>query len=151
MTLDSLTDSRLWLVAGWTMLHFLWIGALVGIVAAVGRWLLRRRSANVRYLFALVVFAVLAALPLAVGEAGAGHGNRSGDGDQAGGDQKLGLACHDCPLGSWVGNEADMGAICRRFMAGNPALGHSWCRIPILTCFVTILFRRPARGRPCHA
>ena len=37
MTLESMADSRLWLVASSTMLHFLWTGAIVAFVAAVVR------------------------------------------------------------------------------------------------------------------
>ena len=66
MTFDSVTDSRLWLVAGWTMLHFLWTGTLVGMIAAVGRWVLHRRSANARYVFALGTLAALAVLPACI-------------------------------------------------------------------------------------
>ncbi len=55
-----------WHLAGWTMLHYLWLGALVGLAAGVGRLLLRRASANVRYVAALSFLAVLAALPMGI-------------------------------------------------------------------------------------
>ena len=35
----------LWLIAGWTMVHFLWLGALVGVVAAFSR---TRAAARIR-------------------------------------------------------------------------------------------------------
>ena len=41
MTIDTLTASRLWLVAGWTMLHFFWAGGLIGLAAALLRRALR--------------------------------------------------------------------------------------------------------------
>ncbi len=55
-----------WLVAGWTMIHFLWLGTLVAVAALLGRLLLRRASPNVRYLTALACLAILAALPVAI-------------------------------------------------------------------------------------
>ncbi len=56
----------LWFVAGWTMLHYLWIGALVALVAGACRVVLRHAAANVRYAVALACFAVLAALPVGI-------------------------------------------------------------------------------------
>ncbi len=55
-----------WHVAGWTMLHYLWLGTLVGLAAGACRLVLRRASANVRYVAAIVCLAVLAALPVAI-------------------------------------------------------------------------------------
>ena len=48
-----------------TLVHFLWQGALVAILLGVALRLLRRRSANVRYVFATAGLLVLAALPVA--------------------------------------------------------------------------------------
>ncbi|GEM_PF-1858047 len=31
------TESPYWVVAGWTLLHFLWVGTLIGLPAGVGR------------------------------------------------------------------------------------------------------------------
>ena len=59
-------SGELWHLAGWTMLHFLWLGTLAGLAAGVGRLVLRRAPANVRYVAALVCLAVLAALPMAI-------------------------------------------------------------------------------------
>ena len=50
-----------WQLAGWTMLHFLWLGVAVGIVAAVARLVLRRAAPVVRYAVAVGYFALLAA------------------------------------------------------------------------------------------
>src|SRR4051812_12978884 len=59
------TMSDLWFVAGWTMVHFFWLGAITGALALVCRMLLRSTSASVRYGAALATLIVLAALPLA--------------------------------------------------------------------------------------
>jgi len=39
-------------VAGWTLVHFVWQGAVIGAGAAVGLYLLRRATSNIRYVFA---------------------------------------------------------------------------------------------------
>ena len=44
---------ELWHIAGWTMVHFLWLGTLVAAAAAVCRFFLRRTSPNIRYAFML--------------------------------------------------------------------------------------------------
>src|SRR3954466_151692 len=62
----SLAGSNLWSLAGWTMVHFLWLGTLVAMLAFACRWLLRRASANTRYAIALSSLAILAALPVAI-------------------------------------------------------------------------------------
>jgi len=61
----SLRGIELWQLAGWTMVHFLWLGALVAVAAAGCRVLLRRAQPNVRYAFTLAWLLALAALPLA--------------------------------------------------------------------------------------
>jgi hypothetical protein len=43
---------ELWHIAGWTMIHFLWLGALIAGVAYIGRLLSRRTMPNVRYAIA---------------------------------------------------------------------------------------------------
>lgn len=65
--LEVLAGLDWWSVAGWTMLHYLWLGLVVGAVAGVLRFLLRRASAEVRYAAALVCLAALAVLPVGVG------------------------------------------------------------------------------------
>jgi beta-lactamase regulating signal transducer with metallopeptidase domain len=49
---------------GWTLLHSLWQGALVGIVFFVVRFGLRRRSADMRYLASCLCLVALVAAPL---------------------------------------------------------------------------------------
>jgi beta-lactamase regulating signal transducer with metallopeptidase domain len=58
--------SRLWQVAGWTMLHYLWAGAALGLLAFVVRRRLRTAAANVRYVFALGSLLLLSAAPLVI-------------------------------------------------------------------------------------
>jgi beta-lactamase regulating signal transducer with metallopeptidase domain/biopolymer transport protein ExbD/C-terminal processing protease CtpA/Prc len=55
-----------WLLAGWTMIHFLWLGTLVAMAAFFCRWLLRRASANLRYAVSIACLSLLAALPVAI-------------------------------------------------------------------------------------
>ena len=57
---------ELWQLAGWTMLHFLWLGTLVGLVAGALRLLLRQASPNARYVTAVTTLVVLASLPLSI-------------------------------------------------------------------------------------
>ena len=53
MSISLALVASLWDVLGWTMLHFLWAGALVAFVARVVLWAVRRRSPHVRYAVAL--------------------------------------------------------------------------------------------------
>ncbi|RIK78916.1 MAG: hypothetical protein DCC68_14250 [Planctomycetota bacterium] len=58
-----LVDSPAWTIAGWSLLHYLWIGAVLGVAA----WLLRRAvrplSPQARYAAAVATFAALAVAP----------------------------------------------------------------------------------------
>jgi multidrug resistance efflux pump/beta-lactamase regulating signal transducer with metallopeptidase domain len=65
MVIASWMQSALWLTAGWVMLHFLWVGAAIGLVAAIGRRLLSNRPER-RYVFALACFAVLVCSPAVI-------------------------------------------------------------------------------------
>ncbi len=68
----------LWHGAGWTMLHFLWVGSLVAVLAALGRQLLLRAHPDVRYAYALASLTLLATTPAVIAagclEAAAAHG-----------------------------------------------------------------------------
>jgi len=66
MTIDALTASRLWLVAGWTMLHFFWAGGLIGLAAALFRRALRRARPEVRYGVAILGLATMAVAPVMI-------------------------------------------------------------------------------------
>ena len=52
-----------WQAVGWTMIHFLWIGTLIGLSAWVGRMALHRCRPLVRYLFLTGCFVLLAVIP----------------------------------------------------------------------------------------
>ena len=55
-----------WHLAGWTMLHFIWAGSLVAVLAALGRQILRRAHPDVRYAYALASLTLLAAAPAVI-------------------------------------------------------------------------------------
>src|SRR4051794_15793952 len=64
--LERITQSPAWYSAGWTMLHFLWIGAMLGAMALTCRVALARADARVRYAVALFWMIVLALTPLLI-------------------------------------------------------------------------------------
>lgn len=51
-------------ITGWTLLHFVWQGTLLGLVVAGALWLCRRRSANARYVLASGGLVTLLAAPM---------------------------------------------------------------------------------------
>ena len=54
-----------WISAlGWTLLHFLWQGAVVGIVFALVRRVIPKHNCNARYMNGLLTLLTLAALPV---------------------------------------------------------------------------------------
>lgn len=55
-----------WLIAGWTMIHFLWIGGVLTLVLGMVRIALRRLTPQVKYVVTCVCFAALAAVPVAI-------------------------------------------------------------------------------------
>ena len=61
--LTSWTTLPEWQAIGWTMIHFLWIGTLVGLVTFVGRLALHRCRPQMRYVFLVGCFVLLAAAP----------------------------------------------------------------------------------------
>ena len=48
---------------GWALLHFVWQGALVGVLAAVALAVLHCSDADVRYVVGAIALAVMATLP----------------------------------------------------------------------------------------
>lgn len=62
----SLDLGGVWQLAGWTMLHFLWIGALVALAGGALRLACRRAAPGVRYAVSLVTLAAIAATPMAI-------------------------------------------------------------------------------------
>lgn len=61
-----MVEFRIWQIAGWTMLHYLWVGGVLGVIAVVLRRAIRGAGANLRYLAALICFAVLGIAPLLI-------------------------------------------------------------------------------------
>ena len=50
-------------VAGWTLVHFLWEGAAIALLALAALWMLRHRSPQARYLVACAALVAMAAAP----------------------------------------------------------------------------------------
>ena len=68
-TISSLLDffsPTTWQVAAWTMVHFLWVGTLIGIATVLIRLLLRNASANFRYAAMLLSLGALACAPVGI-------------------------------------------------------------------------------------
>ena len=51
-------------VAGWTLVHFLWEGAAIALLALVALWMLRHRSPQARYAVACASLVAMLAAPL---------------------------------------------------------------------------------------
>ena len=51
-------------VAGWTLVHFLWEGAAIALLALVALWVLRHRSPQARYAVACASLVAMLAAPL---------------------------------------------------------------------------------------
>lgn len=56
----------LWQLAGWTIVHFAWLGIAALLVLAVLRWLTGRLPASIRYALSLISLLTIAALPVAI-------------------------------------------------------------------------------------
>ena len=63
-SLDAVLDTPFAYHLGWTLVHFLWQGVLVGAAYAVARRWMGETSSHVRYSLSLGTLAVLAALPV---------------------------------------------------------------------------------------
>jgi beta-lactamase regulating signal transducer with metallopeptidase domain len=61
-----LDSAQLWQLAGWTMVHFLWLGAAAAALALVCRFLLHNTAPNLRYAAALTCLLLLAVMPIAI-------------------------------------------------------------------------------------
>jgi beta-lactamase regulating signal transducer with metallopeptidase domain/tetratricopeptide (TPR) repeat protein len=66
MNPNLLTTSPVWTAAGWTMLHMIWVGGLIGVMAALGRWLMKSTGPEARYGVALAFLLVLTVSPVAI-------------------------------------------------------------------------------------
>ena len=65
MTNSMPMGSPLWVAAGWTMVHFYWIGAALGFAGLLGRRALRAARPEARYALALSILAAMAVAPAA--------------------------------------------------------------------------------------
>ncbi|HKV38196.1 MAG TPA: M56 family metallopeptidase [Blastocatellia bacterium] len=63
--LPTVLDKPLFQILGWTLIHFLWQGALVALALSLANLLLRSRGANLRYAAACLSLLLLILLPLA--------------------------------------------------------------------------------------
>ena len=61
-----LVNSLAWQLAGWTMFHFLWVGAAILVLATIIRWALTPASLSIRYAAALCTFAILIVTPFSI-------------------------------------------------------------------------------------
>ncbi len=66
MSFNLLITSPVWTAAGWTMLHVIWVGAAIGVVAALVRGLLNRARSQTRYSVALAFLLALSISPAAI-------------------------------------------------------------------------------------
>ena len=61
------TMTQIWLIAGWTILHYIWVGVAITGIAWLGRLLLlRRASSNLRYLYSVTCYVSLTLSPIVV-------------------------------------------------------------------------------------
>ncbi|MFI5456411.1 MAG: M56 family metallopeptidase [Isosphaerales bacterium] len=66
MNPTDLTTSPVWTAAGWTMLHLVWVGAAIGLAAALARRLLKTARPEARYGVALACLFSLSVSPAAI-------------------------------------------------------------------------------------
>ena len=66
MNVADLASSTAWRLAGWTMLHYLWVGSLLGGFAAIGRLTIRPGRVEARYAQGLVSLILLAIAPAVI-------------------------------------------------------------------------------------
>ena len=62
----ELTATPIWTALGWTILHFVWIGAVIGVLAAATRFFFRSAGQETRHAAALGWLLVMALLPVAI-------------------------------------------------------------------------------------
>lgn len=63
--MDTLLTEPLFQALGWSLIHFIWQGALVALLLAGANLILRRSSANKRYVASCTALLLMAALPVA--------------------------------------------------------------------------------------
>src|SRR3990170_469818 len=52
---------------GWALLHFIWQGALIGILTSIVLRLLRRSAADVRYVVSTIALSLMVTMPVVTG------------------------------------------------------------------------------------
>jgi beta-lactamase regulating signal transducer with metallopeptidase domain len=66
MSSDLLSGPPVWTAVGWTMVHVLWVGAAIGLVAAFLRRVLRSATPEIRYGVALICLLALSISPVVI-------------------------------------------------------------------------------------
>ena len=82
---------------GWTLLHFIWQGALLGICIGLALLVLRRSASTVRYNLLLSGMGLMALMPVVSSWGEGGANPRSGTATPS----RLWQAMHAAPRGSW--------------------------------------------------
>jgi beta-lactamase regulating signal transducer with metallopeptidase domain len=62
-----MNPALVWNLAGWTIVHFAWMGCALLLIAATLRWLTSQSPAAVRYGMSLAALVLLAGAPVAIG------------------------------------------------------------------------------------
>ena len=66
MSLSALSASPIWCAAGWTMLHLVWVGAVIGLLAALLQHLTKSVGPEIRHATALLSFLFMAISPVVI-------------------------------------------------------------------------------------
>ena len=61
---DIVQQATLVSALGWTLVHFIWQGALVAVLLVMANGLIKREASNARYVAACVALVLMLALPL---------------------------------------------------------------------------------------
>jgi len=62
--IEPLLQEPVALAIGWALIHFVWQGALIGVLGAVALLALRRNAADVRYVVATIALSLMATMPV---------------------------------------------------------------------------------------
>jgi beta-lactamase regulating signal transducer with metallopeptidase domain/biopolymer transport protein ExbD len=109
-----------WLLAGSTMLHFVWVGALVAAIGAAVRLAVRRCGPNVRYAASLVMLAAVASTPVVIAGVLARHPEL-----MANNEPELPVAAHQPPALPGGSASGVRGAAARADAIGDATPGQS--------------------------
>ncbi|MEQ8836745.1 MAG: M56 family metallopeptidase, partial [Lacipirellulaceae bacterium] len=64
--MNALLNTHGWHIAGWTMLHFLWIGTAIALLGMLMHYFAGRQRQGLRYMTALVTLVVFAVAPVGI-------------------------------------------------------------------------------------